>query len=159
MRISQNLPQFKHQSTLILVIGREEARLFLALDGNLTELEHRRIRHHRYSDKEGATLEQSRMEKEITDEFYREIKLRLTDLIRQHKPKTMLLFAPEEMRRRLKSMVSALSPNLELGTFIGNYVQAHPFKLLEEIKDRENRRSEKRKIVPPAAAKLLKRKS
>ncbi len=174
MKISQNLPQFPGRTVLLLVVGREEARLLLAQDDNLTELEHPRTGHPRYTDREGrfetrirggtmirsgSVYERSQMEHQITNDFYRSLREKIRSLIIKYQPTSLYLFAPEANRKHLRALLQTRSPKIELRTYIGNYLKAHPFDLLAEIQARNKRRQEKRKLIPPAAQKLLQRKS
>lgn len=168
MRLPQSLPPYKDDPTLIVAVGREEARIFFVLNGELTELLHERAEHIRYSDSEvrtrnsgtmhgGTTSDRSRIEKETTAAFYKNLLIKLRGIIQTKKPRAIHLFAPAETRKQLRDALAPMVGGATLRTLIGNYLKEHPLELVRMIADRAERKAERRKIIPPAAQKLLKK--
>lgn len=169
MRLPQSLPSYKNNPTLIVAAGREEARILFVLNGELVELFHERAEHVRYSDSEvrtrnsgiihgGTTKDRSRMEKEVTAAFYKNLLNKIRAVIKEKKPRAIHLFAPAETRKQLRTALAPLMNGATLRTLIGNYLKEHPLELVRMITDRAKRKAERHKIIPPAAQKLLKRK-
>lgn len=168
MRLPQALPPHKDDPTLIVAAGREEARIFFVLNGEITELSHERAEHIRYSDSEvrtrnsgtihgGTTNDRSRVEKEVTAVFYKNLIDKLRGIIQTKKPRAIHLFAPAQARKQLRDSLTPIIGDATLRTLIGNYLKEHPLELVRIIAGRAKRKAERRKIIPPAAQKLLKK--
>lgn len=144
MKISEKLPQFEQARTLLVVSGEAGFVAYLAFKGEIEETASFRIDPVRYSDKEGFTqrsghgrvfasgssLEQPK-EKERKEFFL--------GLHEHLKPSSLgrvdecILFAPGYIAEEVKEHLPFKLQRCLKKTVDGNFVNVHPFELLEKL--------------------------
>jgi len=168
MKITEKLPQFESEPTLIIVTGgKKEAQIYLAVDGRIDQRNAFRAHIREFTDKEGAYRSygrqgSARIEGSILNEHHREevIKKFLSQLqekikqrIGEHKPKRIIIFSPKHIVDRVRDNVPTAHQKKIAHVFHGNFETKHPFDLLKKIQQAEMDR-----VVTPhstEAAKLL----
>lgn len=172
MRIEKKLPQFQDQKALLIVSGRQEAILYLAKNGKIRKKEKIEAEDPGYTDKEGffksssrttGTMKAGSVYKErityhVTREYLNQLEEKIKSIFYKEKVKSVYLFCPDYMKKEVLKKIPKKLRNLIHVTKIGNYINSHPFGLLESIKD--DQQQEKNKVVTPIkekAQKILKK--
>jgi hypothetical protein len=168
MQIEKKLPQFTDQKSLIVVTGRQEAIMYIALNGEIEEKEKLEVKNPGYSDREGffmssggtvgtykaGSVYKENITQNLTQQFLAQLQEKLKILAKKEKTKKIYLFCPDYMR---KEIINKLPKSLKRDLYTvrsGNYINAHPFALLEAIK--EEKEEEKKNAVAPIKEKAMK---
>jgi len=149
MQIEKNLPQFNDEKALLVVTGEQSARLYSVNQGTIKELELFHIDNPVYSDREGSfgkTMGKTRIVSGAAYEMKQNLKLdlhvkffhKLRDDIgaahKKNKFNVIFLFSPEFILKEIyQSLPKEISSLIQLKVN-GNFVDEHPFKLLQKIK-------------------------
>lgn len=146
MKISKTLPQFKGESTLLTVTGKQEAVFYIAKDGIITKVSSFKIKTPKYSDREGffatrghgktfvsGSVYESTKEK-VRQIFLKVLKKHIKEIRVQHSIKKTALFCPGYLINDVMEVFSASFRKSIVFSFRGNYYEEHPFRLLEKIK-------------------------
>lgn len=173
MKISNDLPQFIGERTLLIVTSKESAEFYLARDGKIMLVDSFDLPTPRYSGREGFFARRGRRggvsgavreEDKIgrMKDFLRQLEKRTKKFLAKQEVAATYLYAPSYLMKQTKLELSQVIRQTHVMSFQGNYHNSHPFRLLEMISSRKSRRAERRRIVPTKdeAAKILrKRKS
>ena len=168
MKISQNLPQFENNPTLIITSGWQAGKVFYAVNGEIVLNKEIKVPDHKYSDREGhfktrtgterealhsgATYEEKK--KHIRDEFLNKLSEHVKDLVHKHKIKSIYIFSSQEGIKSLKKELPSEVVKLIKKIYKGNYIHHAPDKLIKLIK---NRRPQPVKVMKEEAKKILDR--
>lgn len=163
MKISEKLPSFQDGRALLIVLGRQVAKIYEGREREINQLEQITVETPTYSDNEGffqrsgqgQTYGSGSVLEDLSDlvvqEFTRELANRLPDLLRPP-VLSLYVFAPEHMKFIIaKVFPAAARPHIK-EEFFGNYVEQHPFDLLRMIQEREEARQAGRRAVPTSAS-------
>lgn len=168
MRIKEELPQFQDQRTLIVVSGRREAILYLVNNGEIWKKEKIEVEDPEYSDKEGffksssrtgGTMKAGSVYKEkitynLTREYLDKLEEKIKNFLYKEKIKNVFLFCPDYMKKEILKKTPKEFKDIIHFTKMGNYINSHPFELLEGIQEDQERK--KSKVVTPIKAKAQK---
>jgi hypothetical protein len=145
MKISKELPQFEGEKALVLVTGMEDAKIFVAENGKIEEVDSFKVEKPIYSDREGhfetrkggkvigsgSVYEQK--DEETVKHFTKELEAKLARFKNESITK-VFLFSPgyvvSMIRRALPLSLIAKTE----GVIKGNYLNSHPFDLLGMIR-------------------------
>lgn len=140
MHIPEDLPQFNEGSALVAVCGSKAGRVFLAGEGELSELffiDHEDIK---YSDDEGffGSKETGGSPEIPVDEmeeskFIDKFRIAVSEAIKENDPEKIYLFAPSEA---VPAVIDAFTSDMKEKIIIakeGNYVDRHPSEFLKYI--------------------------
>jgi len=168
MKIRRELPQFMKENALLLVVGRQSAKLYAAKDGNIEEIEPHTIFNPRYTDREGFFADKSNAEF-VSGSVYEPKKLYVRNKFlhwlcdevnyfdRKNKFTSIYLFSPDFM---VKAIYAALPDNVcnrIRFNIPGNLVKELPFALLQDIKKEIDKIIGRKVPRKTDAGKLLKR--
>lgn len=155
MRIPAQLPQFKQQTVLMVVMGTHHGVMYVAKDGVVELFADVRVSEPEYSDNEGlfmrggggktysigSVLEPKKQES--IAQFSKEMVLRMKEAYRTHGTCPIVLFAPPRMKQSIEHDWTAEMRGRIQERFDGNYVAESPRTLLEMIADRTQSDSKK----------------
>lgn len=145
MKISEKLPQFEKERTLLIVSGNEGAILYVAHKGEIEEASSFRVEPVRYSDKEGMTMRSGHgkvfargsslqePKEKIRKEFFLELEARLSAMLDKGIESCVLL-APRHTAPDIASHLPQFFKERLTKTLEGNFVSHHPFNILEKLK-------------------------
>ena len=168
MKLSQNLPQFKDDPTLIITAGWQSGKIFYAVNGKIVLDKEIKIPNRRYSDQAGFLKtrtpsgdvsprggavheeDKQRIRGEFLDKFSEHIK----KLICGYKIKSIYIFSSQQGRKSLKDNLSPEVAKLIKEIYEGNYTHYKPDKLAELIKNKQSRPVQ---IMKEEAKKILDR--
>jgi len=169
MKISEKLPQFIEDRTLLIVTGQQSAAFYMAYKGEINEIKKMRIENPKYSDKEGfftrsgfgkrfgsgSVYEPKNLK--TKKEFLREFEETMEDIARTDGVDKIYIFTPGYYASNIKERIPDSMNNLIEQTYMGNFLKLKPFKLLEIIKEKRTSKKERRdrSIVPSKAKKIL----
>lgn len=150
MKISKQLPQFNNKRTLFIVSGKAMAHIYEAHNGIITLLKELEVRLSAYSDREGHFKSRSKdgqiirsgaVYEEDDNIVKQKLQKSINREINMYSAKRQVydglyLYAPRHFMKALKEGLPPKSRDLFIDSFIGNYTQAHPFVLLEKIKNK-----------------------
>jgi hypothetical protein len=173
MQIEKNLPQFTGQRSLIMVTGRQEGVMYIALNGEIEEKERLQIEDPGYTDREGffmssggttGTFKAGSVYKEnitqnLTRQFLNQLQKKIKDMTQKQNPEKIYLFCPDYMKKEIMNKLPKAMKGKIRTVKLGNYISSHPFTLLESIKEEQEKTKDN--IVTPIkekALKILKRK-
>lgn len=167
MKISNGLPSFEKQKALIIVAGKHAAMFYIAGNGKIDELERFKVLHPKYSDHEGfAQLSGHGMvyrrnflselqENETINKFLREIKAHVKRVIGSEKPDSYYIFVPKFLQKEIVDVLPKAQQRNIKKELLGNFVNRHPFELLEMIKKDDEKNYGQRVPVSEEARKIL----
>jgi hypothetical protein len=153
MKISKELPQFDGEKALVLVTGMENAKIFVAENGTIEEVESFRVEKPHYSDREGhfETRKGGKVigsgsvyeEKDETTvmHFAQELESKLVRF-RNESITKLFLFTPGYIVASIRRAIPLSLIAKTEGVIKGNFLDYHPFDLLKKI--------EKMKPLPTA---------
>ncbi len=161
MKISNKLPQFNEEKALFIVTGKQEAKFYIVHKGEINEIDSFEIEKPKYSDKEGwfkrrvrsfvmgsgAPLEPPKQK--IIKDFLKKLKEKYKETSSHNNFEALYLFTPHYLLPSVKESLPG-GTKIKL-TIDGEYYFQHPFKLLEKIK----RKTEKKKVPEKEEAKKL----
>ena len=147
MKIQQQLPQFNHENALLIVAGKQTGVLYHAAEGRIEKLEALEEETPRYSDREGffasgsgakpftsgAVYEENKQE--IIKKFAKKLSREADRIVRDKNINAVYLFTPDYTTHELNQDLSREVQSKIKHTFLGNYADLHPFKLLGKIQD------------------------
>ncbi|MCR4279919.1 MAG: host attachment protein [Candidatus Komeilibacteria bacterium] len=145
MQISNKYPQFDKSSALLIVTGRQEAKIYLATKGTIEEIDNLKVSNPRYSDREGffmnsgggKTLGSGSVyedhHEDVIKEFLKDLENDLVEMDNKHQPEQYYLFTPDYMAKQVRDSLPNGAENKVKLVVQGNYVKEHPFTLLDKI--------------------------
>ncbi|MBI2444381.1 MAG: host attachment protein [Candidatus Magasanikbacteria bacterium] len=144
MKIPSQLPQFTKETVLLIVTGLQEAEFFLAGEGKLDRVGGFRVEKPQYSDREdfsrggGALVFESGAKFEarkrlIWQDFRRQFKEQLANLVRAHDFTAVYLLAPAPISATVKALLPAALQKKIKRTVRGNFFKEHPLKILARL--------------------------
>jgi len=104
----------------------------------------------------GWVLEKNKREE--TKDFLKQLEETSRKILAKQGATKIYLFSPQYILASAKeTMKNIAGSKVEMRTFSGNYTRVHPLKLLEELKGRNERRTEKNKstLIKEEARKIL----
>lgn len=146
MKIQQQLPQFSKKTALLIVTGSQKGVFYLASAGVIEQVGDVYEPIEKYSDHEeffvsaggagnytsGAVCETNKQEH--IKIFSKKISAEGDRIVRENGVDAVYLFVPDYVTHELNRALTSRVKKMALGNFKGNFVEAHPFKLLEKIK-------------------------
>ncbi|KKR21325.1 MAG: hypothetical protein UT48_C0010G0073 [Parcubacteria group bacterium GW2011_GWE2_39_37] len=171
MQIEKNLPQFNEEKALLIVTGERSAKLYSANQGFIEELALFHIVNPVYSDREGSfgkSMGQTRivsgaayemkqnLKLDLHTKFLHKLKQDIDDVQKKNKFNVIFLFSPDFIAKDIyKNMTREVSDLIRLKVK-GNFVEEHPFKLLQRIKKEYESLLGSKTPINEEAVKLLK---
>jgi len=145
MKISKNLPQFEGKKALISVTGRQEARFFLAKDGDIEELEpfkfdkpedpkrkgHNMIKGSKGVYRSGPTPEFKNQR--IITELESHLRKSLKNILNKNKIDIIYLTVPDYLKNDVKKTFPADAAKKIKFVLLGDYCHFHPFDILKKF--------------------------
>ena len=147
MHISNELPQFKKTSALIVATGAKEAKLYVASNSNIEELESFQIKSPQYSkewtvrgvnSEKGSTSIHSAYSSQKTSlltDFLHHFSKHIENIAKKNKIMEVYIFCPPYMESRVEKVISTDMKKIVKFVFRGNFIKSHPFEILEMIKN------------------------
>lgn len=147
MKISQNLPQFQHHKTLLVAAGTRYAKLFLAENGELGQVGEVRVSQHEFTDHESKYQQTGRgmtaimgarndhLRQDTQKKFGKELIKKVTAIGRGNQITKIIFFIAAEVKKQVIEGLSQEQRQLIAQILVGNFVQQHPFQLLQKLKD------------------------
>ena len=146
MHISNELQQFKKTLALIIATGAKEAKLYVASNSNIEELESFQIKSPQYSkdwtvrgvnsEKGSSSIHSaySSQKTSLLTDFLHHLSKHVENIAKKNKITEVYIFCPSYMEGRLQKVISAEMKKLIRAICRGNFIKSHPFRLLEMIK-------------------------
>jgi hypothetical protein len=146
MIIQKQLPQFNNQTALLIVTGSQKGVFYLAAAGVIEEISAVDEPVEKYSDREeffvrkggegdytsGAVYEADKQEH--IKNFAKKISSEGDLIVREKGVDAVYLFVPDYVIHELNRALTTRMKGMVQEKFKGNFVEEHPFKLLEKIK-------------------------
>lgn len=162
MQISKELPQFSKRS-LIVVAGSRSAEILRAYKGEVDSIDSLKMDLPTYPDKEGFFIGAKGSGSVLKDnkrdflmKFSKKLATRIEKTFQENSSEAIYLFAPEYMKEIVIKKLSSEVKKRIVFTIEGNFVESHPFDLLEMIiKELDDKRPV---MASEEAVKLLKKK-
>ncbi|HEU0085990.1 MAG TPA: hypothetical protein VFQ59_03485 [Candidatus Paceibacterota bacterium] len=140
MKIPSRFPQFKGETTIIIVSGQQNAVFYKVLNGIIERLDIFKIPRRHYSDNEGrfkvrgrgktiragGTLEPK--DDAVVNDFIREFKNRIKNIPEFAR---LYLLAPATTKNKIKSILPKSWQNKIQDVIEGNYYYRHPLFIVE----------------------------
>lgn len=171
MKIELNLPQFNNKKALLVVTGEHDAKIYVASNGIIKELDLIYIQKPQYTDREGFFEEKNSTglygsgsvyepkKLYMRKKFLKSLKKELNEIFKKNVVDDIHLFSPRYMEELIKEELSnEVREKVESEEF-GNYFHMHPFKLLLMIKKKKEGFLGERSPMKGEARKLLKKNS
>jgi protein required for attachment to host cells len=149
MKIKKELSLFKEKKSLIIVTGKQSAKIYLAENKQINLLEEIEIPtlSSQYSDREGHFKRSGRQKYYIASgsvyeakkqhlfkKFSNQLSKKVSSLNNKEKPQELYLFTPDYMKNEIKKNFNKLLKEKIVMEFEGNYLDDHVFDLLKKIK-------------------------
>jgi len=144
MKIQMQLPQFNHEPALLIVTAKQHGVFYVAHEGVLDKAGVLEDPKEKYSDHEGffssfgtghtasgSVYEENKQE--IIRKFSKKMSAEAGRLVRERNVGAIYLFVPDYVANEFKRDMPPALREMIRATFTGNYVEEHPFKLLEKI--------------------------
>jgi hypothetical protein len=169
--ISVKLPRFEGEKALIVVTGSEAARFYVGQEGRVKELTFFRVHPPNYPDREGYRGEGGKnrglgfgdmsdgKDTWTTQEFLTHFRDTLKVILDHEKPSGIYLFAPSETLDALKQKMSFMTRRKIKMEIRGNYINQHPFRVLQKITEEKEREENQRIPINPESKKILEKES
>jgi len=148
MKISSELPQFEDQKSLLIVASRQDARFFIAHDGEIVKKGEIHIRTPRFSDESGKyakrggrgrfsgiTQARASLKKNAEEELLNEL-VEKAGIIFDDDIEKIYLFASPYVVNDIPKKMNKDMKNAIVKSIKGNYTKEHPFELLRMILDK-----------------------
>jgi hypothetical protein len=103
MKIPRELPQFKDESALIVVTGKQEALFYKASRGEIKEIDTVKVPTPHFSDHEGSGHLKELMDRDIVLDLFREIKKRVKEMPLNFS--RIYILAPTQIKRRIAAIL------------------------------------------------------
>jgi hypothetical protein len=146
MNIQKQLPQFNKQTALLIVTGSQKGEFYLAAAGVIEKIGAVDEPVENYSDREeffvskggegdytsGSVYEPNKQEH--IKKFAKKISGEADRIVREKGVDTVYLFVPDFVIHELNRTLTSRVEEMVQEKFKGNFVEVHPFKLLEKIK-------------------------
>ena len=145
MIISKDIPQFKGETAFLIVTSRQEADFFRAGDGEIEKIANFMVEAPKHSDREGhfktrghgMTLASGAVyevkKEKILQDFRREFKKTLKNILADNKPDRIYLFTPDYMANEVQKLLPRELASVLEKTIHGNFYGEHEFELLKKI--------------------------
>ncbi len=144
MKIQMQLPQFNHEPALLIVTAKQHGVFYIAHEGVLDKASVLEEPTKKYSDREGffssfgtgytasgSVYEENKQE--VIRKFSKMAAAEAERLVRERGVGAIYLFVPDYVSGEFNRDLPGSLKGLIRETFTGNYVDEHPFKLLEKI--------------------------
>ena len=146
MNIQRQLPQFNNQTALLIVTGSQKGVFYLAAASVIEEIGAVNEPVEKYSDHEGffvsrggegvytsgAVCEANKQDH--LKKFAKKISSEGDRIVREKGVDIVYLFVPDYVIHDLNRTLTSRVKEMVQEKFKGNFVESHPFKLLEKIK-------------------------
>lgn len=146
MNIQKQLPQFNKQTALLIVTGSQKGVIYLAAAGVIEKIGAVDEPVEKYSDREeffvskggegdytsGSVYEDNKQEH--IKKFAKKISAEADRFVQEKGVDTVYLFVPDYVIHELNRTLTSRVKEMVQEKFKGNFVEEHPFKLLEKIK-------------------------
>lgn len=146
MKISYSLPQFLRRRALLVVTGKQTAKIFVAAQHEINELDEFKIPKPHYSDLEGFSTHGPRWDQasvsgseheikrqEITNPFLRELRKHVKSALKKTKVTDIYLFVPQYLSRALPKKLTPEARKLLRLEILGNFTHMSPSQLLHKL--------------------------
>lgn len=146
MKIPQKLPQFVKNHALLIVSGKQVAKIFFARNHGIVKLQEIKMERPQFSDNEGFSThgprgrqgsvsgsEREIREPEIVKPFLKMLNAEVKKILQQYKIKEIYIFTPDYMSRKVPHALPQQAQRLVRKEVIGNYLQFSPVLLLHKI--------------------------
>jgi len=166
--IGDDLPEFFNERVLLVATGNQDAKFYLAHDGQLKAVDSFLIAKPRYSDREGhfktrgagKTIRSGAVyenrKQEVRSAFTHEFAKRYKQIEKKHALDKVYLFTPAHIRTHIRTSLPKAQRTKITMVIAGNHYKTHPLRLLKLIKAKSE--SKRVKLVSPEERKILKRK-
>jgi hypothetical protein len=145
MQIQHSLPQFDTRKTLLIISGKQEAKLYVAHKGVIQLWKEFQVPTPHYSDREGFFMTRGRgavmqagaiyeaKEQVIFTNFYHELNTQLKEFFAKQSAEDIVLCAPEYCLQNIQSHLPVSTRKKIIATLPGNYLKQHPFDILKRV--------------------------
>lgn len=155
MQIESHLPQFTLESALFIVAGEKIAKFYGVHDGQINELQ-------RYADspepkenffQNGGVYKEPK--RQVNEDFLAGLKAEVRHLGNEQHFSAIYLFAPIKLHKLIRKTLGRELEHLIRLAIDGNLVKAHPFSLLERIKEESQAQDARRNFYSSEVKRLL----
>ncbi|MDD3481004.1 MAG: hypothetical protein PHW75_02150 [Patescibacteria group bacterium] len=169
MKIPNEYPKFISKKTLLVVMGRENGKFYMAEKGFLSLVTEFGERVPKYSDREGFFIRLGRGKyfgsgsvygpkiKEVEKRFMTDFRKEFLNVTRKNNFDQIYLFAPRFMHKYVEDEIPVNYRDIIKYRFAGNFQKEHPLKLLEIIGKEIEREHPGAVPVKEEARKILKK--
>lgn len=167
MKIESHLPQFTYERALLVVAAEKCSKLYLAEAGQLEEIEQLAQPKEKYSDREGFFTKGSKTmsygtgavyeipKQYLQSRFLHSLKTEVHRINEELYFNALYLFAPSYMAKLFREAIGKEFENRIRMVIHGNLIKAHPFRLLELIRDEEAAMNARRNFYSSEVRRLL----
>jgi len=169
MKISKNLPQFEKEQALVVVLGKQEGKFYLANKGIIEEVSCFKFSKPKYSDREGRFIKRGKggiyksgavyeaKKERILTELANRTRDNLKEIMDKNKVDGIYVFCLAHLKNQLNDSFPASARQKIKLSLSGDYFHYHPHYLLKKIADKID--SEKKPALPlkESALKILKK--
>lgn len=149
MKIKKDLPQFNQEIALLILSAKQAAELYLATDGEIERIDMIKIPRPRFSDKEeffmtrkggrmikagAGSYEHQPLKNELEKEMLHHLANQIKETLKTKKITSIYIFSSPYTINAVKDILSKEAKKLLRFTKSGNYIDHHPFEILEIIK-------------------------
>lgn len=145
MKISNKYPQFEENKSILIVTGKTKAVFYVAYNGLIEkvssfEVEEEYIKNESFFVRSGkgkiygtsSILEKDK--NKLIDSFLKEFKSEFSKSVKGVNISDVYIYSPSHIEKRVQEVLPKTYSKKVVKVFKGNYVNKHPFDLLEKIK-------------------------
>lgn len=131
MRIPQQFPQYVGERALFVVTGSEDAKLFLATDGEITKVDAFRVRPPTFDATEKSLYPLKTTGKQVhLKAFITTLSVNIKKAVGKAKLDHAYLFIPAQLKNEIPSALPSTVTNVLRKTITGNYLDKSTNELL-----------------------------
>jgi hypothetical protein len=145
MKISQKLPQFINQKTLLIISANQEAKLYFAQNGSIELLKELKIDNPTYSDREGFMMRRGHgttygsgsvyedNSKAIEKEYLEALNSEINEIDKKKEIDKIYIFVPDNFKNKLEESLHSYLQQKVHSIISGNFISQHPFDILKKL--------------------------
>jgi hypothetical protein len=146
MKIPKEFPQFQNEKVLLLATGKESAAIYIASDGELTELRSFKLPPEKYTYPEarfehrghgailGVGTVYEKHDEVRTQKFFKKLEEAMESLVEKNHISHLYLFAPTYFLKQVEKHLPKKWRQQIAKKFDGNFTRVKPLELLQKIK-------------------------
>ncbi len=168
LTISKDFPFLEKKNVVIIVTGKQTAKLFVVKSGTLKEEKTIDIPNPSFDNKKGTFMRSGHGKiygsgsvhktkaDQVRIEFKNELEKYLKTLLSK-KRDAIFLLCPSYMKDDVLEVIPTQKQKLITELIEGNFYKLHPFTILKKIAEKRSNAKSKKEIIDPEARKILKK--